>query len=283
MPRVDLRAKPIAITGASSGIGLATAWACARAGMPVTLAARRIDLLEKHAQQMRDQGFQAIAIACDVADPQACAGVIDATVREFGGIYSVFANAGYGLEIAYRDATRQQLRDLMETNFWGSLNVIDPALDVMRRQREGHVLFCSSCLSKIGLPYYAAYCASKACQDYFSRAMRHELRHEGIAVSSVHPIGTKTELFDQMQARSPNPRLTTNTPSAFMQSPERVANAIVARLRKGRGGEVWTSLPVRAAMAFGVLAPGFADWAVAKKVASRMQAHEERAKQSESR
>lgn len=269
MPRIDLRAKPIAITGASSGIGLATAWACARAGMPVALAARRVELLEQHAAQMRGQGLSAIAVACDVTDPDACARVIDATVREFGGIYGVFANAGYGLEIAYHKASRQQLRDLMETNFWGSLNVIDPALEIMRRQKDGHVLFCSSCLSKISLPYYGAYCASKAAQDYFARAMRHELRGEGIAVSSVHPIGTKTELFDQMQSRSPDPRLTTNTPGSFMQTPERVANAIVARLRTGRGGEVWTSVPVRTAMAGAMLLPSVTDWALAKMLVWR--------------
>lgn len=280
MARVDLRAKPIAITGASSGIGLATAWACARAGMAVTLAARRVELLEKHAAQMRAQGFKAIAVACDVVDADACARVVDTTVREFGSIYSVFANAGYGLEIAYHKATRQQLRDLIETNFWGSLNVVDPALDIMRRQHDGHVLFCSSCLSKIGLPYYSAYCTSKAAQDYFARGMRHELRGEGIAVSSVHPIGTRTELFDQMNARSPDPRLTANTPNFFMQPPERVANAIVAHLRKGRGGEVWTSFPVRAAMAFGVIAPSLTDWALAKKVASRIQGYEERSKRT---
>lgn len=271
MPRVDLRAKPIAITGASSGIGLATAWECARAGMPVTLAARRVDLLEKHAAQMRGQGHKAIAVACDVSDPDACGGVVDATVREFGEIYSVFANAGYGLEIAYSKASRQQLRDLIETNFWGSLNIIDPALEIMRRQKDGHVLFCSSCLSKIGLPYYGAYCASKAAQDYFARAMRHELRGEGVSVSSVHPIGTRTELFDQMQARSPDPRLTTNTPGSFMQTPERVAKAIVARLRSGRGGEVWTSFPVRAALAGAVLMPSVTDWALAKMIARRQR------------
>lgn len=271
MPRIELRAKPIAITGASSGIGLATAWACARAGMPVVLAARRVELLERHAAQMRGEGLSALAVACDVVDADACGRVIDATVREFGGIYGVFANAGYGLEVAYHNATRQQLRDLMETNFWGSLNLIDPALQVMRRQRDGHVVFCSSCLSKFAMPYYGAYCASKAAQDYFARAMRHELREEGISVSSVHPIGTRTELFDQMQSRSPNPRLTTNTPGFFMQSPERVANAIVARLRSGRGGEVWTSVPVRAAIAGAVLVPSATDWALAKLIAWRQK------------
>lgn len=269
MARVDLSGKAIAISGASSGIGLATAWACARAGMAVTLAARRVEMLERHAAEMRGEGFKAIAVACDVVDPSACSAVIDATVREFGGIYAVFANAGYGLETAYHEATREQIRDLIETNFWGSLNLIDPALEIMRRQREGHVLFCSSCLSKMGTPYYAAYSASKAAQDHFARAMRHELASEGIAVSSVHPVGTRTELFDQMQARSKDPRITTRTPRSMMQPPERVAKAIMSRMRSGRGGEVWTSFPIRAAMAMGLLAPSLADWGLAKMVANR--------------
>src|SRR5437868_6360217 len=96
MPRIDLTGKPIAITGASSGIGLATALACARAGMPVALAARREDRLQEAVAKIRGEGGKAIAVRADVDSPQDCRALVERTVAELGSIYAVFANAGYG-------------------------------------------------------------------------------------------------------------------------------------------------------------------------------------------
>src|SRR5437868_4995866 len=97
---IDLRGKPIAITGASSGIGEATALACAAAGMPVALAARRIDRLEALADRIKSGGGRATVRQLDVADKDASADFIASAARDLGGgvLYSVFANAGYGAE-----------------------------------------------------------------------------------------------------------------------------------------------------------------------------------------
>jgi short-subunit dehydrogenase len=106
---------------------------------------------------------------------------------------------------------------------------------------------------------------SKAMQDHWARALRIELAGSGVHVSSVHPIGTTTEFFDVSAARSSTKGgLFERTPKAFMQSPERVARAVVACLKRPRG-EVWTSLPTRLALAASVAAPGVTDWLLRKK------------------
>jgi NAD(P)-dependent dehydrogenase (short-subunit alcohol dehydrogenase family) len=263
MARIELTGKPIAITGASSGIGLATAYACAAAGMPVALGARREGRLEEAVAKIRAAGGRAIAVRLDVDKAEDCRGLVERTVAEFGSIYSVFANAGYGAHTPIADTPEGDLRAIFETNLWGTLNTIRPALEEMRRKPagpdRGHILICSSCLSKFALPYSAAYSATKAAQDHFGRSLRVELEPTGIHVSTVHPVGTRTELFDTAEKRSRVRRSVQHGPRLLMQPPERVANAVVACLRRPRG-EVWTSLLTRWGFAAAVVAPGIRDW-----------------------
>jgi short-subunit dehydrogenase len=255
---IRLQGKPIAITGASSGIGLATAFACALAGMPVALGARRMDRLQNLVAEIEGRGGRALAVETDVTNPDDCRRLVERTIAAFGSIYAMFANAGVGLEKSLQDTSDAEMREIFEVNFYGTLNAIRPALEPMLAVREGHILVCSSCLSKLGIPYLSAYSATKAAQDHISRGMRAELSTRGIAVSSVHPVGTQTEFFGVAEARSGARRA--KTPAAFEQSPERVARAIVRRLRNGRGGEVWTSLPAQVMFAAADLVPGLTDW-----------------------
>jgi len=272
---IDLAGKPIVITGASSGIGLVTARACAHAGMPVVLAARRLNRLREEAAKIEGQGGRALAIECDVSDAGACKALIDAAEERFGPLYAAFANAGYGHECSIEMSSESQLRDIFEVNFWGTASVFRASLASMRRSGSGHLLACSSCLSKIGMPYFGAYSATKAAQDHLARAMRHELAGSGIHVSSVHPIGTRTEFFEETDKRSERARLAIRTGLAFMQPPERVANAVVACLRRPRG-EVWTSMSVRTALGVATIFPQTADrllgLALRRRLRRRVQA-----------
>lgn len=284
---IDLSGKPIAITGASSGIGRAAALACARSGMPVAVSARRDDRLQDVVASIRAMGGRAIAVRGDVSVRDDCERLIDATVREFGSIYAVFANAGYGLESAVLDTSDAQIREIFETNFWGTMHVVRAALarmlpseaskGVASSEPRGHVLICSSCLSKMGTPFHAAYSASKAAQDHFGRALRIELAPRNIRVSTVHPIGTTTELFDLMAQRKGESQGVSLTPGRFMQPPERVANAVVACLKRPRG-EVWTSVPVRLALAGLTAFPGIGDAMLTRAMAKRMRATPSRPK-----
>lgn len=270
MARIDLTGRPIAITGGSSGIGEATAVECARAGMPVAIGARRVHRLREVADRIRAGGGSAVEVEMDVNNPEDCERLVEATVGEFGSIYAVYANAGYGLEKAVHETTNDQFRAIFETNFFGSLNVVRPALERMRGAGEGHVLLCSSCLAKMTIPYYSAYSATKAAQSHVGRAMRLELEPEGIHVSVVHPIGTRTEFFNNVKQQNGGKPLVQHTPERFVQSAERVARATVRALRRPRP-EVWTSLFVRFGMSMCTMFPALADLGTRKMVRERLE------------
>jgi len=242
---IQLTGKPIAITGASSGIGAATAFACAAAGMPVAIGARRLDRLTEIADKIRAGGGRVIVVQCDVSKPEDCQRLVDETIRAFGSIYAVYANAGYGVEAAVHAMSEEHVREMFETNFFGTLNTIRPALAAMLKnpgengRNKGHVLICSSCLAKMTIPYYGVYSATKAAQNHIGRAMRLELQPLGVQVSTIHPIGTKTEFFDSVQNRSKVSQLIQHTPDRFMQTGDFVAACTVRCLKRPRP-EVWT-------------------------------------------
>lgn len=273
---IDLRNKPIAITGASSGIGAATALACAKAGMPVAIAARRRDKLEAVAARIREAGGRVLVVECDVSVAEDCERFIEATVKEFGSIYAVYANAGYGVEHPIHEMTDRQMRDIFETNFFGTMSTIRPALAHMMKSSQsprGHVLICSSCVAKMPLPWYGAYSATKAAQNHIARAMRLELEPMGVHVSSVHPIGTRTEFFDQVKGRTGVSQLVEHTPDALLQSPDFVAALTVKCLRKPVP-EVWTGMKghfVRFGMAVTMFVPRVGDFFVRGMVKKRLR------------
>ncbi len=241
---IDVRSKSIAIAGASSGIGRATALACARVGMPVVLGARRLEKLEALAGEIERAGGRALAVEMDVSNEDQCRAFIDRSESTCGPLHAVFANAGFGFERPIHETTDEQMREIFEVNLFGTLHVVRPAVERFLTRGRGHVLICSSSIGKMPLPGYGAYCATKAAQWHIGRAMRHELKPKGIDVSTVHPIGTRTEFFEEARRRSGGGSLVENTPSFLIQPPERVARAVVACLRRPRT-EVWTSLPSR--------------------------------------
>lgn len=265
---IKLEGQPIAITGASSGIGWHTAIACARVGMPVAVGARREERLVELVTLIQKSGGRAIAVKMDVESPEDCDRLIARTVEAFGSIHAVFANAGYGIEAAAHEATDQQIREIFETNFFGTLNTIRPALRKMLEARSGHVLMCSSCLSKLGIPMLSYYTSTKAAQDHVARAMRVELAGTGVRVSTVHPIGTRTELSSVLREKSGTRDRVASSPKMFTQEPDVVAGAVVRCLRKPVG-EVWTSTTTRWAFAAANAMPRLADWVLMKKYGKR--------------
>jgi len=264
MPSINLAGRPIAITGASSGIGLATALACAAAGMPVALGARRLDRLEAAASLIRSRGGLAVVVETDVTNPNDCRALVARTIAEFGSVYSVFANAGFGLELPIHKTSDAEMRAIFETNFFGTLNTIHPAVDHMLAAGTGHVLICSSCLAKLSIPRFGAYCATKAAQDHIGRAMRVELKESGIHVSTVHPVLTSTEFSEKRRGGGPESAPALRPPQALIQPPERVADAIVRCLRRP-WGEVWTSTPTRLLFALADAAPSLTDWLLVRR------------------
>lgn len=270
---IDLRSKPIAITGASSGIGRATAIACAKVGMPVAVGARRQDKLRTVVDEIVHAGGRAIAVPCDVARPQDCEQLLHECEQAFGPVYSVFANAGYGLEREAAQLTDEEFRAIFETNFWGTVNTVKPAVARMldrepdKGGNRGHILICTSAMSKIALPCFAAYSTTKAAQDHYGRALRLELAGTGVHSSTVHPISTTTEFSEKTTEHSGHGRVW-HMARGKKQSAELVADRIVACLRRPKG-EVWTHLPTRLLLGVSTAFPAFADWVLARQFAAR--------------
>jgi uncharacterized protein len=260
----SLTNKLIVITGASSGIGAATGLACARAGMDVVLAARRVGKLEAVAGEAKGLGRRALVVACDVTRDGDVAGLFERAWEEFGRVDAVFANAGYGLFGSVMQTELQAHRDIFETNYYGTLRTLRGAVPYISKTEGGlrHLLICSSVASEIGVPQFGAYCATKAAQDSIAGAMRAELADEGVVVSSVHPVGTTTEFGEQARVHSPDKRAAdrgSNTPKSLTQSAEHVAGRVVRCLRRPCP-EVWPSPMARLAVAAATASPGFAAW-----------------------
>lgn len=253
---LDLTGRVIAITGGSSGIGAATARACAAAGMHVSLAARDQSRLDLIAADVKSHGRHSLAESCDVTDPGQVTAWINKTADHLGTLDAVFANAGYGIFASVLDTTDDQMRAIFETNYYGTLNTIRAAAPIMLEKRRGHILICTSSVSEIALPMNGAYCATKAAQDSIAGALRAELADRGVHVSGVHPIGTRTDFF-----RRAGTAAQVNTHKAFMQDPEQVARAIVRCLRKPVP-EVWPHLATRFGMAGCTAFPRAAAWAM---------------------
>lgn len=260
----DLTGRVILITGGSSGIGAATAIACAKAGMDVALGARRVDRLEAVAQQVRNLGRRAVVAACDVNKDEDVQQLVDLTLQTYGRLDVAFANAGYGKFSTIMRMGDQDVRDMFETNFYGTLRVIKAAGKVMVKNGQGHLIICSSAASEISLPTFGIYSATKAAQDSVAGALRAELAPKGVDVSSVHPIGTTSEFFTTAGVPQTSHGGLPNTPAAMAQTPEHVARTILRCIRRPHA-EVWPSRATRFGVAFTTAFPGIAAWAMRRK------------------
>lgn len=259
--RKNLTDKVICITGASAGIGWATAIACAAAGMDVIVAARRYELLQNLVQEIEKHGRRGLAIKCDVTNINDIQNLINQGYKTFGRLDAIMANAGRGLNKTIINTDEKALRDIFDDNLYSTTNLINAAIPIFQKQKHGHVLITSSCLSRFSLPYHGAYAATKAAQTQIARAMRLELLNQNIDVSVIHPITTITE-FSEVSARIsglPNAGTTEHVPSMFVQPASRVADAIVKCLKKPVP-EVWTSHIVRTLAGLMVMFPRLHDY-----------------------
>lgn len=272
----DLHGRVILITGGSSGIGAATAIACAKAGMDVALGARRVDRLEEVAKQVRDLGRRALTVACDVNKDEDVQQLVDSTLRHYGRLDVAFANAGYGQFASILRMSDEDVRQMFETNFYGTLRLVRAAAKPMLKNGQGHLIICSSAASEISLPMFGIYAATKAAQDSVAGALRAELARKGVYVSSVHPIGTSSEFFekagvvqsDKQPSKPGSGGGLPNTPALMAQTPEHVAEAILRCIRKPCA-EVWPSKITRYGLALTTAFPGLAAWVMRRKASGR--------------
>jgi NADP-dependent 3-hydroxy acid dehydrogenase YdfG len=186
--------KVVAITGASSGIGEATALACAKAGAKVALAARRADRIEELAGRIRADGGEAVAIETDVADEAGARAFIEGAREQLGGLHGLINNAGVMLLGPVEGADTEQWRRMIDVNCLGLLYCTHAALPLMREEGAGHIVNVSSVAGRVAALGSAVYNMTKWGVVGFSEGLRQEALHANVRVTIIEPGYVETEL-----------------------------------------------------------------------------------------
>ena len=184
----------IAITGASSGIGAATARAAAKDGWRVVLAARSTDKLEALAQELGGAD-NALAVRCDVTSWDDQQALVAAAVERFGALDAFLANAGFGAKRGFLEESVEQWKAMIDTNVYGAALSIRAALAHFREQDKGHMLLMSSVAGRRALPG-SLYSATKWAVTAMGHALRAEVAETDIKVTLIEPGMVDTPFFD---------------------------------------------------------------------------------------
>ncbi|MEE2733231.1 MAG: SDR family NAD(P)-dependent oxidoreductase [Pseudomonadota bacterium] len=225
--------KSVAITGASSGIGKAIAYEFARRGASLVLLARRLELLQALADDIRAQypALQVHCLALDVAQTETLYPTLEQAQSLLGQLDCVIANAGItGVnKTGAGDFSRDQ--QIIQVNLVGGMATIDAAARLFRQQGGGTAVGISSVSAFRGIPGSAAYSASKAGFSSYLDTTRIELKKHGIQVIAVHPGFVKTEIAPNMEKYP------------FVISAEQAARDIVDGIVKGKSNIIVPALP----------------------------------------
>ncbi len=215
----------VAITGASSGIGAATARAFVDAGAKVVLGARRRDRLDELVHSL---GPHARAITTDVSDPDDCRRLVATAVAEFGSLDVLVANAGVGMYGSVLDHSDEEVRMMLDTNIAGTIWAVRAALpDLIKRGWGDLVILCSVAGLRSGANE-AVYAATKHAQMGLAQGLDRDLHRRGIRISAICPGGVVTEFAMGAGRTSESPEL------ADMLTPEDVAVAVLAAVSQPR-------------------------------------------------
>jgi clavulanate-9-aldehyde reducatase len=194
MDVADLSGRVVAVTGASSGIGEATALASARAGAAVSLAARRTERIEALAKRIEEEGGRALATTADVGEEEQARAFVERTVAELGRIDVLVNNAGVMLLGPIAGAPTEEWRRMVHVNVFGVLYCTHAALPAMKEQGSGHIVTVSSVAGRFARPGSGVYNLTKFGVGAFSEALRQEVALEGIRVTLIEPGFVATEL-----------------------------------------------------------------------------------------
>jgi NADP-dependent 3-hydroxy acid dehydrogenase YdfG len=221
---IDLTGTVVIVTGASSGIGAATARLLHEAGARPVLAARRADRLERLSEELGG----ALAVPTDVTDPVQIAGLVAATLDRHGRIDGLVNNAGVGLHHRVDEVHPDEFARVLGLNVVSVVAVTQAVLPTMRAAGAGRVVNVSSGTTRAVLPGVGPYAATKAALNMLTAVSRRELEGEGIAVSLVVPSITATEFNGGRLTAGQEVR-----PGMVAHSAEYVAAVIVRALRTG--------------------------------------------------
>jgi short-subunit dehydrogenase len=191
------------VTGASSGIGEATAREFARRSTITVLAARRIERLNRLAEEIRSAGGRALPVQTDITKISQIKNLIKTTMAEFGRI-DILANiAGWGNYDWFEELSTQDLRNYYEVNIIGMAQLIHQVIPIMKTQRSGYILNMSSYTSEIGTPPLNVYASTKYAVKGLTDALRRELLPWGITVIRMHPSAVSGTEFNKKAGGKP--------------------------------------------------------------------------------
>lgn len=239
--------KVIIVTGASSGIGLASAQKFASLGAKVVLAARSLDKLEKIASDLNQKfaahNSQLIAhcIKTDVTKEEDCKNLIDQTVRHFGKIDVLVNNAGISMRAVFKDLDLTVMKSLMDTNFWGTVYCTKYALPYLLKSK-GSVVGVISTAGYVGLPARTGYSASKFAVRGFLETLRIEHLYDGLHVMIFAPGFTTSNIRNVALTADGSPQGETPRNEERMMSAERVARIMARGIMKRKTHMVLTPL-----------------------------------------
>jgi short-subunit dehydrogenase len=221
---MQIKDKVIIVTGASAGIGLATARLLGAHGAKVVLAARSKEALDTLANGIPGS----LAVPTDMTKPADIKNLIDTAKEKYGRIDILINNAGQGLHAPFERIDMAAYRSIMELNVFAVVEAMQAVIPIMREEKAGMILNISSMVSKNYYPGLAAYASTKYALNALSLTAREELKGDGIVVSVFHPKMTATDfgknsIGEKYDSHAGRPGMTVDTP-------EQVAEAILAQL-----------------------------------------------------
>jgi uncharacterized protein len=262
--RTNLGGKIVIITGASAGIGQASARAFARAGARVVLAARRVERLEALAEEIRSGDREALVVPADLGQLADIQNLVRQTLTRFGRIDVLFNNAGFGrLDWLEKLDPVADIEALMTVNVLGVVQATRHVLPVMMGQRSGHIINMASLAGLIGTPTFSIYAASKFAVRGFSEALRREVEPWGVRVSLICPGSVATEFASVARAHR---QTRATTPKPLVLTAETVAQAVVRLACSPRPpGVLVLPWPFRLPVWLNQSFPRLSDWLIERR------------------
>ena len=214
----------ILITGASSGIGAATALYFGQRGYRVVMAARRLERLDEQASVIKNNGGEALAIEVDVSSSEQIQELVERTLKNYSRIDVLFNNAGFGrMRWLEKLDFEADIESQLQVNLHGAIRTTKAVIPTMIAQRSGHIINMSSVAGYIAPPTYTIYAATKFGLRGFTDALRREMYHYNIRVSGIYPGPVKTEFIEHMGSER---KSGFKTPTWVVLTSEDIARAV---------------------------------------------------------
>lgn len=230
----DMNKKVIWITGASSGIGEALAYAFNERGSRLILSARRVEELERVKANCRDHEETVKILPLDLADSASLPAKAEEAEKLFGSIDMLINNGGISQRALAAEAKLETVRKLMEINFFGTIALTKAVLPGMIRQKSGHIVVISSVMGKLGTRYRSAYAASKHALHGWFDCLRQEHYDDNIRVTLVCPGFVKTNVTVNALTAEGNKYNEMENAQKTAMPPDVFAEKLLSKLAKGQ-------------------------------------------------